>query len=179
MLKEITINFPPQFKIVYLIKKDKSKSFFYCYNKIYYFKFSFKKIVFNENFNSFTFSSEIDYFNNFEKKFFKKFLKSLDSYFFLKIKFKGKGYKIKYKKKKKLMKFFFNRSHKTLIKYKKIILKKNMKYKFILKSPNIEYLNNVAKIVTNVRPLNIFTNRGLRKSRFCVGKRKGKKGSYI
>src|SRR5690349_14070160 len=63
-----------------------------------------------------------------------KFLKSIDAYFFFKLKFKGKGYRIRFYKKNKIVKFYFGKSHITFYFFKKLILKKINKYKFVLKS---------------------------------------------
>ena len=178
--KKVVLNFPPQFDIINLKLKGKSKNLFYCYNKTYYYKFSAKHFYFDEETNSavISFKTKIEC-TSFFTNFFKKFIKSVDCYFFLKIKFKGKGYKIKFFKKKKIMKFYFGRSHLTYVRYKRIILKKNLKYKFVLKSNNLEFLKKAGSTTLSVKPINIFTLRGLRIGRSIIYKRKGKKGSYI
>lgn len=112
-------------------------------------------------------------------KYFNKILKSWEIYFFEKIKFKGKGFRIKFFKKIKLVKFYFGKSHKTFLFFKKIKIKKINKYKFILKSLNPSNLNSNSSKVLKIRKLNIYTLRGLRKSKQIVFKRKGKKGTYI
>ena len=58
-------------------------------------------------------------------------------------------------------------------------MKKINKYKFVLKGLN---KNNViwnSNLVTKIKPLNMYTLRGLRKTRQTIFKRKGKKGTYI
>jgi hypothetical protein len=77
------------------------------------------------------------------------------------------------------MKFYFGKSHITIFKFKKVQIKKSGKYKFILKNLNPTILKNIALNVTNIKPVNIYTLRGLRLSRQLIFKRKGKKGSYI
>lgn len=108
-----------------------------------------------------------------------KYLKTFEIYFFIKIKFKGKGFKIKFNKKLKLIKFFFGRSHITYYKLKKIKLKKINKYKFLLKSFNLSKLKKTASNITFIKPMNLYTLRGIRLSRQYIYKRKGKKSSYI
>ena len=108
-----------------------------------------------------------------------KFLKTFEIYFFIKIKFKGKGFKIKFNKKLKLIKFYFGRSHMTFYKLKKTKLKKVTKYKFVLKSLNLSKLKKNASNITYVKPVNLYTQRGIRVSRQIMSKRKGKKSSYI
>lgn len=108
-----------------------------------------------------------------------RYLKSFEIYFFIKIKFKGKGFKIKFKKKIKLIKFYFGRSHITFYKLKKIKIKKINKYKFLLRSFCLSKLKQVASNITNIKPVNVYTLRGIRISRQFIYKRKGKKSSYI
>ncbi len=113
-------------------------------------------------------------FNFFQKKMF-----SFEYFFFKKIKFKGKGFRLRIKKKKKVIKFFFGHSHINMLFLKNVILKKTNKYKFILKSTNTEKLNIIVKKILKIKPINVFTNRGIRCTRQKIYKRKGKKGSYI
>ena len=91
---------------------------------------------------------------------------------FTKIKFTGKGYKIKKNSKKSIM-LLFNRAHITIMWWNNIIVKRLKKYKIYIK-----YLTTNKKIVElllNIRPINIFTKKGLRKSRQILLKKKGKK----
>ena len=173
------LNFPPQFKIISLNLNNNNNKIFYCYDNKYFYRFSADNFYIDKELNSVIIFNKKFKINFYSINFFKKFIKSLNCYFYIKIKFKGKGYKIKYIKRKKKITFYFGRSHLTIIKYKKIILKKYLKYKFIIKSNNLEILKKNAKITTNVKPLNIFTLRGIRQSRSLIYKRKGKKGSYI
>lgn len=108
-----------------------------------------------------------------------KYLKTFEIYFFIKIKFKGKGFKIKFNKKLKLIKFYFGRSHITFVKLKKIKLKKITKYKFLLKSLNLAKLKKNSSKITYIKPVNLYTLRGIRISRQFIKKRKGKKSSYM
>ena len=92
---------------VILIKKN--KNYIYIYNKIFYFTIVTK---FNINVEENTNSIIIENFDSrkkkeLEKKIIGTFIKTWSVYFFQKIKFTGKGYKIKKKKKKKINKNFF------------------------------------------------------------------------
>jgi hypothetical protein len=71
------------------------------------------------------------------------------------------------------MVLLFNRAHTTTIWWKNIILKKLKKYKIYIKYNN--RFENFIKTILNVRYINIFTKKGLRKSRQIVMKKKGKK----
>lgn len=107
-----------------------------------------------------------------------KFFFSWDSYFFEKIKFTGKGYRIAFQKKKKIMKFYFGHSHDTLIVFKWVVVKKPHKYKFIILKNNITTLRKLNETILRIKPINIYTKRGLRNFRQIIYKRKGKKSSY-
>lgn len=123
--------------------------------------------------------SRINFLNNKLNKFFNFFLNSWNNYFFNKIKFKGKGFRIKFFKKIKLIKFYFGRSHKTFMLLNKIKRKRINKYKFLLIGLNKKNVINNSINITNIKPINIYTLRGLRSSSQIIFKRKGKKGTYI
>ena len=174
---------PVSFDLIFLRKKNKNDLTIILYNKnisitiacdvstkldleVYCIKFKKKK---NDKL-----SNLIQGFNEVNK-----YLKTFEIYFFIKIKFKGKGFKIKFTKKIKLIKFFFGRSHMTFVKLKKIKLKKITKYKFLLKSMNLAKLKKNASNITYIKPVNLYTLRGIRVSRQFIHKRKGKKSSYM
>jgi ribosomal protein L6P/L9E len=174
----LNLNIPLYFNIIGI----KSNNFqqLYLYNNYYFFKLTVNKneILLNKNTNAIKIKSL-----NLKKYLIKNnliiFLKSIDSYFFLKIKFKGKGYKINFYKKIKLMKFFFGASHTQIMFIKKIILKKLSKYKFILKSVNPINLKQVGKKIIFIRKINPYTLRGIRLSKSILIKRKGRKGAWV
>jgi hypothetical protein len=154
------------------IFKKKNITYIYLYNEIYYclLKFS-KKIELNLQSNKLISlkqnknTSKINLKLNF-------FLKQFYFYKFVKIKFTGKGYKIK-KNTNKSMILLFNRAHTTTLWWKNIIIKKLKKYKMYIKYNN-KYENLISTIL-NTRYINIFTKKGLRKSRQILLKKKGKK----
>jgi len=103
---------------------------------------------------------------------FNFFIKQFCLCLFTKIKFTGKGYKIKKNNKHNMM-LLFNRAHITNVFFKNMFLKKLKKYKIY-----IQYTNGCTKIINtilNIRNINIFTKKGLRKSRQILLKKKGKK----
>ncbi len=89
-----------------------------------------------------------------------------------KIKFTGKGYKIKKNSKESLM-LLFNKSHITTIWWKNIFVKKLKKYKIFIKYNPLN--KKIIETILNIRPINIFTKKGLRKARQILYKKKGKK----
>lgn len=162
---------------VILIKKN--KNYIYIYNKIFYFTIVTK---FNINIEENTNSIIIENFDSrkkkeLEKKIIGTFIKTWSVYFFQKIKFTGKGYKIK--KKKKSIKFFFGRSHLTTIFFKKINIRRLTKYKLFFFTKKYETVKFINSLINKIRKINIYTKRGLRFSRQKIYKKTGKKSSYM
>ena len=89
-----------------------------------------------------------------------------------KIKFAGKGYKIKKNSKESLI-LLFNRSHTTTMWWKNIFVKKLKKYKIFIKYNPLN--KKIVETILNIRPVNIFTKKGLRVARQILYKKKGKK----
>lgn len=145
--------------------------YLYVYNKTYYslFKISLKinmklknnKTIEFKNTKACTLTKQLSFF-----------LKQLFFYEFVKIKFTGKGYKIKKNTKKSLI-LLFNRAHTTTLWWRNIFVKKLKKYKLYIKCNNFQ--NSIVNTILFVRKINIFTKKGLRKSRQILFKKKGKK----
>jgi hypothetical protein len=53
------------------------------------------------------------------------------------------------------------------------------KYKYVLKSKNDLKMNLFLKKICNIKPINIYTKRGIRLGKQIIYKRKGKKSTYI
>lgn len=104
---------------------------------------------------------------------------SLNFLWHVKIKFNGKGFKVRRFKKKQSMKFYFYRSHLTVFIFRNVKLIKKHKYKFVIFKSNQRILKLMTKDVLSIRPINIYTKRGLRASRQLIYKRTGKKSSYV
>lgn len=181
-MKNIILNIPYTIKIllwkkcnnnfinIFLINSDKKLILTFFKKSIFIDKWSNSVILLNNkiNFNSVKINNLV-----------LNFLKSWDKYFYNKIKFKGKGFRIKFFKKIKLIKFYFGKSHKTFFILKKIKRKKINKYKFIVLGLNNDKLKIISKKISNIKNINLYTLRGLRFSRQIIYKRKGKKGTYI
>jgi hypothetical protein len=67
----------------------------------------------------------------------------------------------------------FNRAHTTTLWWKNKVIKKLKKYKMYIKYNYVQ--KRIVSTILNVRPINIFTKKGLRKSRQILFKKKGKK----
>ncbi len=107
--------------------------------------------------------------------------KSFEKFFFKKIKFKGKGFRVRFKKKNKMLRMMFGHSHINVffINNKKIKIKRLGKYKYFLKSNDQQKLNKIAKKICKVKPINMYTKRGIRLGKQIIFKRKGKKSTYV
>jgi len=107
------------------------------------------------------------------------FLKNIHVAFFAKIKFIGKGFRIQSFKEKKMINFTFGHSHIYKLFMQKIFFKRLSKYKYIFKTKNINILNKLKINLLKIKPLNVYTLRGLRLSKYNVVKRKGRKSPNI
>jgi hypothetical protein len=67
----------------------------------------------------------------------------------------------------------FNKSHTTTLWWNNIFLKKLKKYKIYIKYNNKS--SNIIQTILGIRPINIFTKKGLRVARQILKKKKGKK----
>ena len=99
-------------------------------------------------------------------------------FYYRKLKFTGKGYKIKKSKLKKSFKFYFGRSHTQYLFSGGLRFKKLSKYRLFLVSNNKKRLNRIMTLSLRTRPLNRYTKRGLRCTRQFILKRPGKKSTY-
>lgn len=153
----------------------------YFYNKIYYFNFFLIK-----NFNFFKIEHQLRlikiYYNNnnFFKLYFNFFyliFSSFNFFFFTKLKFKGKGYYI-FKNIRNSLVFQFGYSHKINMNFF------FFKIKFLNKTTVLFFGINKFDIFKNalkfkqVKPINIFTLKGIRFSKQIIYKKIGKISSY-
>jgi len=103
---------------------------------------------------------------------------SWDSYYFNKLIIDGKAYRItKYRRSN--FKLLFGRSHRTLVITRGLFLrkKKKIKKKFMFFGLNPRYVHRASTIAKNIRPNDMYTNRGIRYSKEINRRKLGKKGS--
>lgn len=115
---------------------------------------------------------------DFLQRFMFEMLYVFNRFWYTKISFKGKGFKIKKRRRTKSIKFFFYHSHVNTIIFKEAKLKQKKKNKFLIKTWNFWNLKKTMEKVINIRGLNVFTKRGLRVNRQVVYKKTGKKSNY-
>lgn len=161
-----------------LIKKNKIK-FLLVYSKYYYIKYIVSNnfnIYFNKNCNTLVLKNSISGNHNLklnEVLSIQSF--QIIHYFYKKIVFTGKSYKIK--KTSNNLSLEFNKSHQEIVSWKNCFLKKLKKTKLILKNVNSENINRDYWALINTRQVNPFTLRGLRGNRFLLKKKIGKKSN--
>ena len=149
------------------VLKKKKLIYIYIYNNNFFCIFKTSSVVNIMN-NTFLRITKIDIQTNKLNLFIRQFYQCT----FSKIKFSGKGYKIKKNSKQSLI-LLFNRSHTTTIWWKNSFIKKLKKYKIYVKCTNRNA--NIIQTILKIRPINIFTKKGLRDSRQILKKKKGKK----
>ena len=156
------------------VLKKKNYFYIYIYNKNYFFllKLNFATKWYFKNNSIIEINTTNHDKNHIDLKKLNSFLKQFYLCEVTKIKFTGKGYKIKKNTTSSII-MLFNRAHMTVIWWNNIILKKLKKYKLYIKYT--PYNQHIVRTILSLRNINIFTKKGLRKSRQIVYKKKGKK----
>jgi len=150
-----------------IFKKTNKGFYLYIYNNNYYCVVTIFKKVSLIN----TYFVELDNDNTNTAAKINLFLRQFYLCNFTKIKFTGKGYKIKKNTKQSLI-MLFNKSHTTTLWWNNIFLKKLKKYKIYIKYNNKS--SNIIQTILGIRPINIFTKKGLRVARQILKKKKEK-----
>jgi len=156
--------------------------YFYIYNLTYFFilpivKTSlFLKYDYQTNNLNFKFLFNNNFYSLFIK-FFKIIFYSFSKLFFTKIKFKGKGYYI-YKNLRNTIALQFGYSHLYYIYSFFITVKFLSKTSILIFGINFNDLNLISYKLYNIKPINIFTGKGIRFSRQIIYRKTGKISSY-
>lgn len=172
----------PYFWDFLFIKKNDNHFLLYFYSHSYFFflPLSTKFLIFFFDKKTKSFLLYFFYINSFYRIFwniFKLVFFSFTKIFFRKLKFKGKGYYI-YKNLRNTIALRFGYSHiKRLyffFSYVKFLSKTSV---FIFGIDKFTIFN-LSKQLKNVRPINIFTGKGVRFTRQIVYRKTGKISSY-
>ena len=169
-----------------LILKSKTKNLssqiFYLFSNTYFFKFTFLnnsiQLSFNKqlrvlDFNFHHFFHSLTFYFNFLKLLFLTFSLPL----FLKLKFKGKGYYI-FKNSRNTITPQFGFSHRIYIYSFSVLVKFLSKTTIFLFGLSKKDLLKNGLNIKNIRPINIFTGRGIRFAKQIVYRKVGKVSSY-
>jgi ribosomal protein L6P/L9E len=162
----------------FILLKRKERTILYTYNKSTYFSIPTTEYIYINKVYNFikTINSNKNQTMSQVDNYLYKIFKSLNSGFFVKLRFTGKSYKIE--KTNNFIQLYFGHSHTTVLLKKIMKFKKIGKNKLILSTRNQCKLNVLSKKTTNVRSLNIYTKRGLRAVRSIAYKRTGKKSTF-
>lgn len=116
------------------------------------------------------------------QKIFKKinvklFLSS--RFFFTKIKLVGKGFRLQSFKKKNIINYSFGHSHIYVGFVQSLLYKRLTKYRYILYTNVKSILTSFRHRASVIKPLNLYTLRGLKLSKKIYIKRKGRKSPNL
>jgi len=120
-------------------------------------------------FRSFLFNTYIDFLKS-------NFMSNL-SFFVIKMKFKGKGYNI-FRNTRNSILFKFGYSHRIYGFFKNVSLLNFTKTSLIFISIERSTLQKKSENFFNVKPINLYTGRGIRFAKQIVYRKLGKVGSY-
>lgn len=162
----IKIYLPKNIKFIYL-----SNIYIYLYNNNLFLLINFLSysLYFNKYLNILKIVKKKKNQKLYNKKFLNNFLFTWENFFFSKIYFLGKGFKLK--KVNNNIYFNFNYSHIKLLINQNIIIKKVQKTKLILFSKSLYKLNSLCKDILNIKKINVYTKRGLRKNKQIIRKK--------
>lgn len=164
------------------------KSFFkdliylYIFNDTYFFLLPIAKkfLLLNYNYNLNFINFKFIFLNNFYSlflNFYKNIFFSFSKLFFIKIKFKGKGYYI-YKNNRNTIALQFGYSHLYYLYSFFITVKFLTKTNILMFGINKNDIISSANSLYRVKPINIFTGKGIRFSRQIIYRKTGKISSY-
>ena len=155
----------------------------FLFNNTYFFFVSFSPlfnfVLLDANTDSVSIKStyvQSIHFNNFFKNM-QKLLRLFHAPLFLKIRFKNKGYYV-YKNKRSTIAPQFNYSHRVYVYSFFLVVKFLTKTKIFVFGYNHLDIKKFATSFKHLRPMNIFTGRGVRFSRQIVYKKTGKVSTY-
>ena len=166
----------------FLLLQSPSNLTCYLYSPFYFFRFAIPSSVYKISFsrNTSILSLENIYPNNFYKlywSYLNEIFNSLNRPFFLKLKFKGKGYYI-YKNLRNTITPQFGYAHRIYLYAFFVTVKFLSKTSIMVFGFSKKDIFTVSNLIKDMRPINIFTGRGVRFSRSIIYRKQGKVSSY-
>jgi hypothetical protein len=174
---------PSEFNIIIIRNTQKTQIYLYVFSKVYFVKVPLPtKLNTLPLFDTHTrvLVTDLIFINTFSKLFntlINAFFKIFIRPFFLKLKFKGKGYYL-YKSYRSTITPQFGYSHRLYVYTPFTFLTFLTKTSLVIFGLNFRKVVLVGKYLYNLRPINIFTGRGVRFSTQIVYKKSGKISSY-
>jgi hypothetical protein len=179
----LNIYIPAHWKYVF-VRKDGCMGFdfAYIYSSVYYFNFKFPrmahKVVPDRSVGSISIITP--YANIYYRTYWTFLIQTFSAFnrpVFMKVKFKGKGYYI-FKNKRQTITPQFGHSHRIYVySYFTSVNFLSKTHVFIFGLLQSDVLKS-ARMIKEMRPINIFTGRGVRFSRQIIYKKVGKVSSY-
>lgn len=176
------IYLPSNWNFILFKKKNINLRYLYIYSSDYFFILPFLNnflfLKYDTQLNCFLFN--FFYKNNFYSIFwnyFKIIFYSFSKLFFRKLKFKGKGYYI-YKNIRNTVALQFGYSHLLYLYSFFLNVKFLSKTSILLFGINLNDIYAVSNCFYNIKPINIFTGKGIRFSKQIIYKKTGKVSSY-
>jgi len=170
------------FLILKPLKVNSFNNILYLYSKFYFFKITF--INYNLKWYFDKQSNVLRLSNLYTPNFFKLYINlllnifySFSKIFFLKLKFKGKGYYI-YKNSRNTITSQFGHSHRIYLYSVFISVKFLTKTTVFLFGSSKKDILTIGHSIKKTKPINIFTGRGVRFARQVIYKKTGKVSSY-
>jgi len=174
--------FPSLWKFLLINKKNSNNTVFYIYSSTYFFFVTLPNFFLRLQFDKQSNCVELIFFykNNFYGifwNFFKNIFFQFSRIFFKKLKFKGKGYYI-YKNIRNTVALQFGYSHSFYIYSYYTNVKFMTKTLILIFGVNKKNVLKAGKSLFKIKPINIFTGKGIRFSRQIIYKKTGKISSY-
>ena len=182
--KKNTYNFLKNWKsLVFLLFNG--VRLFYFYNEVYYIIFSSKSnFSINLQTNSIFFKKYSFYDNLFGVKkynligtYILKFLNNFLYLYFIKLNYSGKGYRL-YSRRKFYIYPKLNYSHKLYLYSFNTITLVTSRWSLMFFSKSYSSIRNFIISIINLRPINIFTKKGIRLRKQIIYSKVGKVSSY-
>lgn len=178
--KKLLFHFPNPWKITVLTTDN--INILYLSSCTYFFRFQiptgFTKVYFDKYTS--VLSIENLYPNNYYSiywKYLTEIFNAINRPYFLKLKFKGKGYYI-YKNKRNTITPQFGYAHRIYLYAFYVSVKFLSKTSILVFGFSKRDIYKISHSIKSMRPINIFTGRGVRFSRSIVYKKQGKVSSY-
>lgn len=180
--RHFKVHVPSEWNSIIFYNSEIQNFVVYFFSSTYFFTFSVKspcmRVFFDTNASVVNFTSL--YINSYYPLYFHHLHESLKLFTgpsFKKLKFRGKGYYI-YKNKRSTITPQFGYSHRLYLYAFFISVKFLSKTSILLFGFSKADITSVAFGIKAMRPINIFTNRGVRFSKQVVYKKAGKVSSY-
>lgn len=175
---------PNDWKVVVLrsVHGSSTQTVLYFYSEFYFYNFSIPSklrfLNFDKNLNLFAFThSATPYCYYVALRALQLALNTFQKPFFLKIRFRGKGYYM-YKNHRQTIAPQFGYAHRVYVYAQACSVKFLSKTKILLFGLSKQEVLKTGHGLTHVKPVNVFTGRGIRFARQVIYKKTGKVSTY-